>query len=175
MSQGGSATARPAPSAPPSAGMWGRRRGGTREQAQRASHLSRIIGAMSDRKSNVRNGAPPQVMMRTMPALYPPNSLLSGMRGRFCVGSHGLIAGSFLDASRRSTLSPPRTRDPKAILVIGRGAEIEGVGTARDAEVRRDTFELFRRHTRSLDIVTFDELLERARFITRDRGGDGSP
>ena len=61
-----------------------------------------------------------------------------------------------------------RTRDPKAILVIGRGAEIEGVGNARDAEVRRDTFELFRRDTRNLDIVTFDELLERARFITRD-------
>ena len=62
-----------------------------------------------------------------------------------------------------------RARDPKAILVIGRGAEIEGTGNARDAEIRRDTFELFRRDTRNLDIVTFDELLDRARFITRDR------
>ncbi len=61
-----------------------------------------------------------------------------------------------------------RTRDPKAILVIGRSSEIASVGNARDAEVRRDTFELFRRDTRNLDIVTFDELLERARFITRD-------
>jgi hypothetical protein len=61
-----------------------------------------------------------------------------------------------------------RTRDPKAILVIGRRAAVEGDGNARDAEVRRDTFELFRRDTRNLDIVTFDELLERARFITRD-------
>jgi hypothetical protein len=61
-----------------------------------------------------------------------------------------------------------RTRDPKAILVIGRTSEIESVGNSRDAEVRRDTFELFRRDTRNLDIVTFDELLERARFITRD-------
>ena len=33
----------------------------------------------------------------------------------------------------------------------------------------RDKFELFRRETRSIDIVTFDELLERATFITRDR------
>jgi len=33
----------------------------------------------------------------------------------------------------------------------------------------RDTFELFRRENRSIDIVTFDELLERARFITRSR------
>ncbi|TAW01656.1 DUF4263 domain-containing protein [Rhizobium ruizarguesonis] len=61
-----------------------------------------------------------------------------------------------------------RTRDPKAILVIGRAGDIEGDGSARDAEVRRDTFELFRRDTRNLDIVTFDELLARARFITRD-------
>ncbi len=61
-----------------------------------------------------------------------------------------------------------RARDPKAILVIGQGAEIEGTGNIRDAEVRRDTFELFRRDTRNLDIVTFDELLERASFITRD-------
>lgn len=61
-----------------------------------------------------------------------------------------------------------RTRDPKAILVLGRSSEMENVGNARDAEVRRDTFELFRRDTRNLDIVTFDELLDRARFITRD-------
>ncbi|AGB73701.1 MULTISPECIES: Shedu anti-phage system protein SduA domain-containing protein [Rhizobium] len=61
-----------------------------------------------------------------------------------------------------------RTRDPKAILVIGRGRDIEGDGTSRDAEVRRDTFELFRRYTRNLDIVTFDEWLDRARFIPRD-------
>ncbi|MEB3042047.1 Shedu immune nuclease family protein [Rhizobium mulingense] len=61
-----------------------------------------------------------------------------------------------------------RSRDPKAILVIGRRADVRGEGSARDAEVRRDTFELFRRDTRNLDIVTFDELLERARFITRD-------
>lgn len=61
-----------------------------------------------------------------------------------------------------------RTRDPKAILVIGSSTEISAVGNLRDADVRRDTFELFRRDTRNLDIVTFDELLDRARFITRD-------
>lgn len=61
-----------------------------------------------------------------------------------------------------------RTRDPKAILVIGRRRNIEGNGSTRDAEVRRDTFELFRRDTRNLDILTFDELLDRARYITRD-------
>jgi len=61
-----------------------------------------------------------------------------------------------------------RTRDAKTILVIGSSAEFDAAGDARSAQVLRDTFELFRRDIRSIDILTFDELLERARFITRD-------
>lgn len=61
-----------------------------------------------------------------------------------------------------------RTRNAKTILVIGSQAEFEETGDLREARVMRDTFELFRRETSSIDIVTFDELLERARFITRD-------
>jgi Domain of unknown function (DUF4263) len=61
-----------------------------------------------------------------------------------------------------------RTRDAKTILVIGTRAEFGANGNLRDAQIMRDTFELFRRDTRSLEIVTFDELLERAVFIARD-------
>lgn len=61
-----------------------------------------------------------------------------------------------------------RTRNAKTILVIGSRGEFEAAGDLRAAQVLRDTFELFRRETRSIDILTFDELLERARFITRD-------
>ncbi len=61
-----------------------------------------------------------------------------------------------------------RTRDAKMILVIGSRAEFDGSSNLRDAAIKRDTFELFRRDTRALEIITFDELLERARFITRD-------
>jgi hypothetical protein len=71
------------------------------------------------------------------------------------------------DGSRRLEA---RTRNAKTILVIGSRAEFEAAGDARNAQVLRDTFELFRRETRSIDIVTFDELLERARFITQDGG-----
>jgi len=60
-----------------------------------------------------------------------------------------------------------RTRNAKSILVIGSGEEFSRSGKARDENVMRDTFELFRRDVRSIDIVTFDELLERARVITR--------
>ena len=60
-----------------------------------------------------------------------------------------------------------RTRNARCILVIGSRAEFEGSVNERAANLKRDTFELFRRECRSIDIVTFDELLERAQFITR--------
>ena len=58
-----------------------------------------------------------------------------------------------------------RTRNAKSVLVIGSRAEFEG--TEKSAQIMRDTFELFRRETRTIDILTFDELHERAKFITR--------
>ncbi len=57
-----------------------------------------------------------------------------------------------------------RTRNAKSILVIGSREEFSRAGNAEEASLMRDTFELFRRESRSIDIVTFDELLERARF-----------
>ena len=62
-----------------------------------------------------------------------------------------------------------RTRNAKSILVIGSREEFSQSENRRTENVMRDTFELFRRETRSIDIVTFDELLERARFITRSQ------
>lgn len=60
-----------------------------------------------------------------------------------------------------------RTRNTKSILVIGSRNEFSRAKDPRTANVMRDSFELFRRETRSIDIVTYDELLDRARFITR--------
>ena len=62
-----------------------------------------------------------------------------------------------------------RTRNAKSILVIGSRDEFLRPENPRATNVMRDTFELFRRETRTIDIVTFDELLERARFITRSQ------
>jgi len=73
-------------------------------------------------------------------------------------GEHHNKAGDLLTA---------RTRNAKSILVIGSRNEFSQADNDRAANVKRDTFELFRRENRSIDIITFDELLERARFITR--------
>lgn len=59
-----------------------------------------------------------------------------------------------------------RTRNAKSILVIGSRDEFLRAKSPRRANLMRDTFELFRRESRSIDIITFDELLERAQFIT---------
>lgn len=74
-------------------------------------------------------------------------------------GEHYNKEGQILEA---------RTRNAKAILVIGRNSDFVVEGNQRETDVRRDTFELFRQETRSIDIITYDELLDRARFIARD-------
>lgn len=60
-----------------------------------------------------------------------------------------------------------RTRNAKSVLVIGSREEFSK--NERDAQIMLDTFELFRRENRTIDILTFDELLERAKFITRSQ------
>ena len=54
------------------------------------------------------------------------------------------------------------TVNPKGILVIGNTKEFEG-----DRE-KAETFELFRSNTNTPDILTFDELFERAKFIVEN-------
>lgn len=59
-----------------------------------------------------------------------------------------------------------RTKNAKSILVIGSSEEFKASENPRDANIMRDTFELFRLENRTIEIITFDELLERAEFIT---------
>jgi hypothetical protein len=59
-----------------------------------------------------------------------------------------------------------RTRDPKVILVIGNKAnQIESIDSLTEKSLKADTFELFRRDSRNVEIITYDELYERAEFI----------
>jgi hypothetical protein len=61
-----------------------------------------------------------------------------------------------------------RTRNARSILVVGTRGQFDESGNARSGQIMRDTFELFRRDLRTIDILTFDELFERAQFITRN-------
>lgn len=54
--------------------------------------------------------------------------------------------------------------DSKVILIIGNWREIESC-SEREQKIKRKTFELFRRDSRNIEILTFDELYDRAKFI----------
>ena len=56
-----------------------------------------------------------------------------------------------------------QTYDPKAILIIGHTREFKG--DDRDSRIKSKTFELFRRNYKDIEMITYDELLERAVFI----------
>lgn len=60
-----------------------------------------------------------------------------------------------------------RSYDSRTILVIGNWAQIanDPIGQRR---VKEKTFELFRRDSRNVDMVTYDELYERAMFIVHN-------
>jgi len=56
-----------------------------------------------------------------------------------------------------------RTVDPKSILIIGSDKQFES--TEREAQIKERTFELFRRDSRNIEILTYSELYERALFV----------
>ena len=56
-----------------------------------------------------------------------------------------------------------KTSDPKAILISGRKDKIDG--NTRDLEIKQKTLELYRRDSRNVEILTYDELYERAYYI----------
>ena len=61
-----------------------------------------------------------------------------------------------------------RTLDPKCILITSSNAAF--AGSEKEREIKLRTFELFRRDTRNIEIVTYHELFDRARFIVSDKG-----
>jgi len=55
--------------------------------------------------------------------------------------------------------------DSKVILIIGDWKELEDSTNTLEKEIKKKTLELFRRDSRNVEILTFDELYERAKFI----------
>lgn len=55
--------------------------------------------------------------------------------------------------------------DSKTILIIGTWKEIELNCNAQERKIKEKTLELFRQNSKNVEIITFDELYERAKFI----------
>lgn len=59
--------------------------------------------------------------------------------------------------------------DSKVVLIIGHWNQVELSGEPEGIkEIKRKTFELYRRDSRNIEIITYDELFERAIFIVEN-------
>jgi hypothetical protein len=77
-------------------------------------------------------------------------------------------SGNFDD---KGNLIAQKTIDPKSILIVGSNSQFSG--TEKESGIKLRTFELFRRDSRNLEILTYDELYDRAKFVVGR--GDGRP
>lgn len=59
-----------------------------------------------------------------------------------------------------------KSYDSKTILIIGNWDELDnGNDNSQIKKIKRKTFELYRRDSRNIEVITYDELYERAKFI----------
>ena len=65
-----------------------------------------------------------------------------------------------------------KTSDPKSILIIGSDNQFSG--SDKEKAIKLRTFELFRRDSRNIEILTYDELCQRAEFIVGHSGCSGN-
>lgn len=66
----------------------------------------------------------------------------------------------------KGDLIKQKTLDPKTILIIGNSNQY--FGDSEEQQIKARTFELFQRDSRNIDLITFDELYDRAKFIVND-------
>ncbi|HEY4789429.1 MAG TPA: Shedu immune nuclease family protein [Bacteroidales bacterium] len=64
---------------------------------------------------------------------------------------------------KEGNLIRQRTYDPKTILIIGNSNQF--AGDDKLSKIKGKTFELYRRNMKNIEIYTYDELYERAKFI----------
>lgn len=65
------------------------------------------------------------------------------------------------------SLIEEKTYDPKTILIIGSTGQFKG--TDRESRIKAKTFELYRRNSKNIEIITYDELYEKACFIVSNQ------
>ncbi|MBS0416323.1 MAG: DUF4263 domain-containing protein [Proteobacteria bacterium] len=75
--------------------------------------------------------------------------------------------GTLYDANGSRITQKPY--DPKVILLIGHWDQLNQSADEREQETKQRTLELFRRDSRNIEIITYDELFERAKFIVEHR------
>jgi len=81
----------------------------------------------------------------------------------------GLIKMDKPQYDREEELIQQKTYDSKVILVIGHWNELDDANSSRERNIKMKTLELYRRDSRNVEIITYDELYERAKFIVNNK------
>ncbi|MBW3662708.1 MAG: DUF4263 domain-containing protein [Actinobacteria bacterium] len=108
--------------------------------------------------------------------IYRPSAELSGAVSQVQVTAHRAVKGLSDLATQKDRKGWPLrevgTVEPRKVIVIGQLQQFSRNGVVNEDLYR--SFELYRRSIHDVEIITFDELLERARFIARHETADGS-
>lgn len=65
-----------------------------------------------------------------------------------------------------------RAHDSKVVLIIGHWGQVDTSNEPEGIkEIKRKTLELYRRDSRNIEIITYDELFERAKYIVENEAG----
>lgn len=109
-----------------------------------------------------------QVLDPYRPGVWAPSAELAGGIAQTQTTVHGAmntLGGEWTRANHlgEKTGEVLYNFEPRSILIAGRLSEFEDNGAVNEQKIR--SFELCRRNTWRPEILTFDELLERARFI----------
>lgn len=75
----------------------------------------------------------------------------------------GLLRLEKTQYNSEGELITQKAYDSKVILVVGYWGQVDG--SPQEKEIKKRTLELFRRDSRNVEILTYDELYERAKFI----------
>lgn len=59
--------------------------------------------------------------------------------------------------------------DSKVILIIGNWNQLDSASNDKEKSIKQKTLELYRRDSRNIEIITYDELYERAKYIVLDK------
>lgn len=106
------------------------------------------------------------------PDVYRPSSEMGGAVAQVQKTVHKAVRGlADLHAVHDSTGEfrlEVATIMPRQVVVIGHLRQLLGDDESRVNQERLSSFDLYRRSQLGVDILTFDELLERARFIASD-------
>lgn len=88
----------------------------------------------------------------------------------------GLIKADKQQFNASGNLITQKTYDSKVILIVGHWRQLDDASNEREAQIKTKTLELFRNDSRNIEILTYDELFERARYIAEgDVGKESLP